>query len=361
MPMTIVPVRSQEGLSEFIEFPWTVYAGDPSWVPPIREQVLFDLAGASAFSRYGRFQPFVCEQNGRVVGRIAALVNPRLLDRSGAVLGQLGYFECLDDRGTAAALVGAGLEWLRAQGAREVMGPMNGGAHKSHRLMTRGFDTEPFLFEPRNPPYYPALFEACGFEPVHHWFTYELTRKQGDALVARYDRILARRPPHGIIEEVPPARAQEVTSRIHGLLDRCWAGHIGYAPLDLDEFGEVFSGGLSLMSPGDVGIMTQDGRDSGFVWIFPDYVGEVRALGGHASGWGGWLGTSRPDRLVMHTSAVAPEARSTSAAMALVAFALRGGQRGGFDRLLAAVTIEGFLSDIGDQTREYTLYGRSIS
>jgi hypothetical protein len=361
MPMTIVPVGSQEGLSEFIEFPWTVYAGDQAWVPPLREQVLFDVSGASAFSRYGRFQPFLCEQNGRVLGRIAALVNPRLRGRTDAVLGQLGYFECLDDPGAAAALVGAGLEWLRGQGVREVIGPMNGGAHKSHRLMTRGFDTDPFLFEPRNPPYYPALFEACGFAPVRRWYTYELTLARARDLVARYDRVLARRPPPGVIEAVPPARAQEVISRIHALLDRCWAGHVGYASLDLEEFGEVFAGGLTLMSPGNLGIATQDGRDSGFVWTFPDYVAEVRALNGHASEWGRWLGVSRPERLIMHTSALAPEARSTSAAMALVAFALRAGERGGFEQLLAAVAVEGFLSDIGDRTREYTLYGRAIS
>ena len=81
--MKIVPVSDGNGLTEFIEFPWTIYAGDPMWVPPLREQVFCELSGASAFSRYGRNQLFVCEADGRIAGRIAALVNPRLVDRSG--------------------------------------------------------------------------------------------------------------------------------------------------------------------------------------------------------------------------------------------------------------------------------------
>src|SRR5687767_8586966 len=186
--MKILPVHDQEGLSEFIGFPWTIYADDPLWIPPLREQIFFELSGASAFSRYGRSQLFLCEANGRIAGRIAAFVNPKLVDRNGSVLGQLGYFECIDDSALAAGLIRAGIDWLRLQGAREVLAPMNGGAHRSHRFMTRGFDLEPFLFEPRNPSYYPTLFERCGFAPAHRWFSYEFDSRRAETLLRQFDR-----------------------------------------------------------------------------------------------------------------------------------------------------------------------------
>src|SRR5688572_12813091 len=160
--MRVLPVHQDEGLSEFVEFPWAIYRDDPIWIPPLREQVFHELSGASAFSRYGRTRLFLCEEGGRVAGRIAAIVNPKLVDRNGSLLGQLGYFECIDDTAVAESLIGAGIEWLKSAGVREVIGPMNGGAHRSHRFLTRGFDREPFLFEPRNPRYYPRLFEQCG-------------------------------------------------------------------------------------------------------------------------------------------------------------------------------------------------------
>ena len=359
--MRILPVDNREGLAEFIEFPWTIYADDPLWIPPLREQVFHELSGATAFSRYGRRQLFMCEADGQLVGRLAALVNPKLVDRNGNVLGQLGYFECIDDSVVAANLFGAGMEWLRSQGIGDVLAPMNGGAHRSHRLLTRGFDLEPFLFEPRNPSYYPKLFERCGFMPVYRWFSYELNRERAARLFTQYERVMKRRPAPGLIEELPVHSPQETMVRIHRLLDGCWADHLGYVSLELEEFIEVFRGGLSIMSPGNVSVFVQNGRDVGFALIYPDYGAEMRALAGHAAGWGQWLGQSHAKRLVLHTAAVFPEIRKSSAAMAQVAWGIRHALADGFEELIFALVVEGFLGRIGEQTREYALYSRSLA
>jgi hypothetical protein len=300
---------------------------------------------------------YLCEAGGQAVGRIGASVNPRLVDATGAVIGQLGYFECVDDPGVAAALVEAGVGWLRAQGAREIVGPMNGGAHRTHRLMTRGFDREPFLFEPRNPPYYPALWEGCGFTPISRWFGYEFDRERAAELSGRFDRVLARKPPPGTIEAVPIERTEEILVRLHRLLDVCWEGHLGYASLDLTEFAEVFRGALSIMKTGNVHILVDDGHDVGFTLIYPDYADDVRALDGDATGWGRWLGEARPDRFVLHTEALAPSVRASSAATAMLAAVLRQALAGGYQRIVVALAVEGFVSKIGEQTREYALYG----
>lgn len=358
--MKIIPLRDGDGLAEFVELPWTVYRGDPLWVPPLREQLLQQLSGASAFSRYGRMQLFLCEADGKIAGRIAALVNQRLVGRDARPLGQLGYFESIDDSAVAAALIHAGLAWLREQDLHEVIGPMNGGAHRTHRLLTRGFDREPYLFEPRNPPYYPRLFQESGFVPIARWYSYELTPDMAAARLTQYDRVLARRPPDGRIEELQTGQSQDTILRVHRLLDRCWTGHLGYSPLDLDEFAEVFAGGLAIMGPGHVSAFVQDEGDAGFAFVYPDWAHEVRALDGHAAGWGRWLGGPPAKRLVLSTTALAPEARRGSAALAQVAWTVRRGVQDGVDDIVTAPTVEGYCSTLGDQTREYTLYGRAL-
>jgi hypothetical protein len=359
--MRIVPVHHADGLSEFIETPWTVHREDPLWIPPLREQVFYELSNHSAFSRYGRFQLFMCEVDGKVVGRIAALVNPRLTDRSGNVLGQLGYFECVKDVAVARALIDAGQDWLRSQGAHEVLAPMNGGAHRAHRFLTQGFDTAPYLFEPRNPQYYPRFFEQCGFISAYRWFGYELSVQEAAQHVRNLDRLLARRPPLGELRNVEVGRPEEVIHRIHGLLDGCWEGHVGYAPLELEEFAEVFRGGLSITTTGNVSVLVHGDRDLGFGLTYPDYAIDVRALGGRAADWGKWLGVSRPKRLVLHTAAFLPEARHHSGAMAVLAWGLHHAINGGFEDVVIALVVEGFLGKVGKRTREYSLYSRSLS
>jgi hypothetical protein len=172
--------------------------------------------------------------------------------------------------------------------------------------------------------------------------------------------VLERRPPPGVIEELRTNRAEESIARVHRLLDRCWQGHVGYASLDIEEFAEVFRGALSIMGEGHVSAFVRNGEDAGLAFIYPDYAAEVRALEGRAAGWGRWLGASRPARIVLHTAALAPEARQSSAAMAQVAWGLRRAIADGFERVVFALAVEGFLRKIGELTREYTMYGRTL-
>jgi hypothetical protein len=359
--MKIVPLNGLDGLSEFIEFPRTVYGGDPTWIPPLREQQFFELSGASAFSRYGTFRLFLCEAEGRIAGRIAALINPRLDDGSGRPFGQLGYFECVDDSRVAGALIDAGVDWLKAQQVQTVLGPMNGGAHRAHRFLTRGFDREPYLFEPRNPPYYPSLFERNGFAPVHRWYGYELSADRAAQRAGQLRRVLDRRPASVELEALPLEQPEQVIARLHPLLDRCWAGHPGYASLDIDEFAEVLGGALSIMSPGNLRVLRSPTGDAGFAFVYPDYSHQMRALNGSAAGWGRWLGTAVPTRIVLSTAAVIPEARQSSAATAIMAWAFGVAAAEGYTQAIMSLVVEGFLSKTAEPTREHTLYARRIA
>jgi hypothetical protein len=47
--------------------------------------------------------------------------------------------------------------------------------------------------------------------------------------------------------------------------------------------------------------------------------------------------------------------------MTQIAWALRRAVHDGFDEVVAALVVEGFLTDLGDQTREHTLYARTIA
>jgi hypothetical protein len=347
-----------EAIAEFLAVADRVNAGDPRWVPPLRQQLMFELVGECELSRYGRLQMFLADDSS---ARVAAIVNPRLRDESGAPLGQLGYFECRDDPALAAALFDAGAAWLRAQGCRALLAPMNGGAHRLHRLLVRGFEHEPFLFEPRNPDYYPRLFEAWGMTPAHRWFTYELEAARIEELARRFGRVVDARPLHGALVAGNPADVPGTLARLHRLLDDFWTGHIGYASLSLAEFAEVFAGALAIMTQRNLCIYHEDGRDLGCAFMYPDHVEEARQLAGDASGWARWMNGSLPKRMIMHTLALLPEVRTTTVPMALMEAGLVKLRLDGFDRLLVALVVEGLLGkQLGAPTREYVLYRASL-
>ncbi|MBI3268950.1 MAG: GNAT family N-acetyltransferase [Planctomycetes bacterium] len=365
--MRTVSQIGPERLGDFVAVAWTLRASDPLWVPPLREPLLRDLAGAGAFGRYGRQALFLCEDDGRPVGRVAAIVNPRLTDAAGAPLGQVGHFECVDDEGVARALLEAAFAWLRAAGAREVVGPMEGGAHRTHRFMTAGFERDPFLFELRNPAYYPRLFEANGFRRVHTWRSFDTTPAElrvalgGAGLAVAAVAARARRRYH--IHALDPRDAAGTLARVHAILDRAWSGHIGYASFAFDEFLEVFGGVLALLDQEKLGmVVDQDGRDVGFALIFPDYVEEVRALAGSAAGWGRWTGEPRRRRLVWYSIAFAPEARGSGAPFPLIDAGLELLDKTKPEEVVIAMVTQEYklFGRVLSPTREYALWGRRI-
>jgi len=94
-------------------------------------------------------------------------------------VGTLGLFECVEAEEAASPLIERAVAWLRNEhGIRRIWAPMTFDIWHGYRLMTRGFDTEPFVGEPRNPPYYPAFFERSGFTLRKRWHTVELTDRQ---------------------------------------------------------------------------------------------------------------------------------------------------------------------------------------
>ncbi len=352
-----------ERIGEAIDLGLALGASDPRFVAPLRQPLEAELGGRSTFARYGTMDLFGVERGGRLVARAAAITNPRLCDATGAPIGQVGYFEAEDDAEAASNLFAECFAALRARGARHVTGPMNGGAHRAHRLMIRGFERRPFLFEPRNPPYYPRLFEASGFGPVHVWRTFELD----DAAVARFGKVVARAtaalPQTARLELLDPRRP-EVLVRLHALLDRVWQGHVGYAPIEIDELAEVIGGALVLMTDRHFGIVHDgNGKDLGCSFMFPDYVDAVRALEGDASRWGSWLGGPVPKTLVMHTHAIVEEARRTNAVSIGLAQGVKHFAEDGFNRLVVALVTEewGFFGRQAEPTREYALYGRPLA
>jgi len=361
----------EDRLDEFVSLSWTIHREDRLWIPPLKASLVAELAGRNTFGRYGRIQPFLCEgEGGAVLGRAAAILNPRLEDAAGAPLGQIGYFEAVDDERVARSVVEAALAWLRERGARSAIGPMNGGAHRRHRLMVRGFDRTPFLLEPRNPPYYPRLFEACGFERRHGWRSYELGLPEVDELLrllrGHIERARRHARGHYRAERLEPRAV--APARIFPLLDSAWAGHVGYGSLELDEFAEVFSGLLALVTSRQVGTVKDErtGRDLGLAFMYPDFADEVRALAGDASGWGSWMGKGPlPRRLILHTTALLPEARRSIASSVLVEEGLTNAIEDGFTEFVFALVTEEenwhrLFERIVAPTREYALYERAL-
>jgi hypothetical protein len=82
----------------FQRLPWTIYAGDRNWVPPILSEERELLGwGRHPFFANAEMVTLFAERRGKVVGRVAVFVNDVHNRKYGEKRGFFGFFECVDD------------------------------------------------------------------------------------------------------------------------------------------------------------------------------------------------------------------------------------------------------------------------
>ena len=93
--LTIRPVRTKRDEKSFIKFQWDPYKGNPYWVPPLLmdRRKLIDRK-KNPFYKHARMELFLAERDGKVVGRIGAIVNDNHNREHNENIGFFGFFEC---------------------------------------------------------------------------------------------------------------------------------------------------------------------------------------------------------------------------------------------------------------------------
>ena len=162
--VTIVTTDSER--KKFIEFPYTHYASDANWVPPLRmEQKKLINTEKNPYYKNAEIVIFIAEHNGKMAGRISAVIDHRYNEYHGTKTGHFGFFECIDQQETANLLFKVAGDWLKEKGMEDVLGPASPGMMDMVGFLVDGFDKLPYILMPYNKPYYEKLALGAGFEP----------------------------------------------------------------------------------------------------------------------------------------------------------------------------------------------------
>lgn len=362
--------NEDEPFEAFLELPARVYADDPKWIPPLRAEVARQTDPERAIVDGHHARNFVAHRGEPAVARCSAIINPELrLD--GHVVGQVGFFEALDDGEAVTALLDEATGWLKEQGIHTVWGPMNYSIWHAYRLMTRGFETEPFLGEPYNPPYYPTLFEAYGFAPHARWYSWDLALPHLKGMQMASEQLKGPYLDEGGYRYEPfrmdDKGFAEDMERAHTVLSDAFSPNLGFTPLPFAEFAAIFGGMRAFLVPElSPFAVDPEGATIGVGYLFPDVGYAFRQIEGDAGRLGELetiLKETPPSRLVFHTMASLKSARRKGLVEAYLNRLLGElFQHGGFTSGVGALAKEGptIYHKTGEPSREYTLYAKSL-
>lgn len=274
MSVVVRPISSSADELKFIKSQWNFYKNDPNWVAPIifdRKKLL--NTRKNPFYKHSAMQLFLAEDNGAVVGRIAAIVNDNHNKTHNDKVGFFGFFECANDQKVADALFAAAADWLRNKGMDAMRGPVNPSMNDECALLVEGFDLPPVVLMTYNPPYYAQLIENAGLSKIKDLYAYILKQEnyRSEKLMRLQKAIRERNKL--TIREVDFKNKEQFrrdVATLKELYNSIWQPNWGFVKMTDEEFDFLAADLKQIADPRYTIIVEAEGKPIGFMLALPD-------------------------------------------------------------------------------------------
>lgn len=274
----IRPVATPADRRVFVDLPWTLFAHDPNWVPPLKSEVHGLIGGVKSnpWFEHAEAAFWLAYRDGKPVGRISAQVDQLVLKHMGAGTGQFGMFECIDDANVAKALLDTAEAWLKAKGMTRSLGPLSLSIWDEPGLLVDGFDLPPTVMMGHHLPYYAPLIEARGYAGVKDLYTYELPIEAGFPPAVGRIVAAAEKSSRIRMRNVDKSRFDAEAALILDILNDAWSDNWGFVPLTPSEVAYVGKKLKPIVFEDLIRICEVDGEPVAFMITLPD-VNELTA------------------------------------------------------------------------------------
>ena len=161
--ISIKRVTNRKELEQFIQFYYDLYRGNDCAVPFLYSDEMDTLRKDKNPSfECCDAEYFMAFKDGKMVGRVAAIINRRANERWDRKQVRFGWFDFIDDKEVSEALLKAVEDWGRGQGMTEIAGPLGFIDTDREGMLVEGFDQLSTMYVNYNNPYYPQHMERMG-------------------------------------------------------------------------------------------------------------------------------------------------------------------------------------------------------
>lgn len=190
--VSVSQISTSKEMRAFVRFNYELYKDCPYAVPDLLEDTLetFDARRNPAF-RFCQAAFFLARREGRIVGRVAAIINTRANERWGKQEVRFGWIDFIDDIEVSRALLDTVEQWGRERGMTHMVGPLGFTDLDPEGMLTEGFDQLSTLCSIYNYPYYPEHIARLGLVKEAGWVERKvfIPKGQHEANNAKYFRI----------------------------------------------------------------------------------------------------------------------------------------------------------------------------
>lgn len=174
--IAIREVKTAKDRKKFVKLPFQLYKGNSYWVPPIIADELKTITPEKnpAFE-FCNAKFWLAEKDGKIVGRIAGIINPLINEKNGEKMARLSRLEAIDDKDVFDLLLKTVEEWAKAEGMDGVNGPL-GFSNLDHQgVLVEGFNYLAVVASDYHHEYVHKHLERLGYQKEMDWLEFRIT------------------------------------------------------------------------------------------------------------------------------------------------------------------------------------------
>jgi hypothetical protein len=256
----------------FFDLPWSLYKSDSSWVPPLKLSLKEMYSKKHPFFQHADITYWLAYKENEIVGRIAAIINPRHNEYHDENCGFFGLFETIDDLNVSKKLFETVEQFFEKRGMDKIRGPVNPSTnYECGTLVSAPENDPPQLMMTYNPKYHLDHFSTHKFCKSMDLFAYKIPINfQMPEKIIRIGKRIEERSKI-TFRNIDLKNWQQEIEYIHDIYNSSWEKNWGFIPMDREEFMHMGQEMKNIIEPSMVFLAFDGENPIGVIVTVPDF------------------------------------------------------------------------------------------
>lgn len=284
MAVEIKVVETKEDLKKFVLFGNELYKNNPYHIPVLVKDELETLdKDINPAFEFCEAVYYLAYKNGRIVGRIAGIINHRANEAWNQTHARFGFVDFINDNEVVDALFDAVAKWAKSKGMDMLHGPMGFTDMDKEGMLVEGFDRLGTMITIYNYAYYPKQLERIGFMKDQDWKEYLITIP--DSIPERHVRIsnlVSQKYGLSVLKFKTNKELIPYGPVVFELINKCYANLYGFSQLSDRQIQYYSKMYMPLLRPDFVTMIRRDKDEKiiGFGLALPNLSRALRKANG---------------------------------------------------------------------------------
>lgn len=261
----IKEVSNKREMRRFAKYPVVLYKDCPYYVPSLRSDEMDTFNPRKNFNlKDNECKAFLCYKDGKLVGRIAGLINKKDNQITGKKYVRFSRFECIDDPEVFKALILAVAKFGKNRGMEIIHGPWGFNDTDREGMLTYGFDVRSTYSTNYYYPYFCKYMSDMGFDDESKWLerSFTIPKEPYDRIKSFSEKLKAKL---NLVEIADVLSLKKIIKnyglKVFDTLNESYAHLDGYVPIEGRAIENVLAQFATIVNTRYISILVDENDD----------------------------------------------------------------------------------------------------